>query len=89
MGESNEEGAHHDPPSMMRFIQQARLPPVMFSAPTLNTRRDDYSPPADKPTAQADEKEKKKFAYRRAHGFLIFSCVSLSDDISATTVAAT
>jgi hypothetical protein len=37
---------------------------VAFSALTLNMRRDDHNPPADEPAAQADEKEKKKFAYR-------------------------
>jgi hypothetical protein len=34
-----------------------------ISALTLNTRRDDYNPPADEPTAQADEKEKGNIGY--------------------------
>jgi hypothetical protein len=37
---------------------------VAFLALTLNTRRDDYEPPADERRAQADEEEKEKFAYR-------------------------
>jgi hypothetical protein len=37
---------------------------VAFLALTLNTRRDDYEPPADERRAQGDEEEKEKLACR-------------------------
>jgi hypothetical protein len=37
---------------------------VAFLALMLNTRRDDYDPPADERRAQADEGEKEKLACR-------------------------
>jgi hypothetical protein len=37
---------------------------VAFLALTLNTRCEDYEPPADERQAQGDEEEKVKFAYR-------------------------